>query len=102
MTLTEWEEHAIDQNLQSWCQGDVFLDAELEFIHLANSIYPHITASIRVAESQFALHCLSRSNSALAWPAASCSLVFLCDIDWNSQENAEKQRFKIWFSGKLG
>ena len=51
MPLTEEDERAIDEALQAWRQGDVSLDAGLEFLHLADLSRPHSTASTQVAEA---------------------------------------------------
>ena len=51
MPLTEEHERAIDEALQAWRQGDVSLDAGLEFLHLADLSRPHSTASTQVAEA---------------------------------------------------
>ena len=50
MPLTEEEERTIDQALRVWRQGDVSLDAGLEFVHLADLSRPHSPASAQVAE----------------------------------------------------
>ena len=49
--MTEEDEQAIDQALQAWRQGDVSLDAGLEFLHLADLTQPHSPASVQVAEA---------------------------------------------------
>lgn len=51
MPLTEEDEKAIDKALQAWRQGDVSLDAGLEFLHLADLSRPHSPASTQVAEA---------------------------------------------------
>ena len=51
MPLTEEDERAIDEALQAWRQGDVSLDAGLEFLHLADLTRPHSPASNQVAEA---------------------------------------------------
>lgn len=51
MALTEEDEQAIDQALQAWRQGDISLDAGLEFLHLADLSRPHGQASIQVTEA---------------------------------------------------
>ena len=51
MPLTEAEERTIDQALRVWRQGDVSLDAGLEFVHFANLSRPHSPASAQVAEA---------------------------------------------------
>lgn len=51
MSLSAEDEQAIDQALQAWRQGDVSLDAGLEFLHLADLSRPHSPASIHVAEA---------------------------------------------------
>ena len=51
MALTEEDEQAIDQALQAWSQGDVSLDAGLEFLHLADLSRPHSPASMQAAEA---------------------------------------------------
>ena len=40
-------EESIDDELPHWRQGDVSLDAGLEFLHLADLACPHSPASIR-------------------------------------------------------
>ena len=50
MPLSEEDEQTIDQALQAWRQGDVSLDAGLEFLHLADLSRPHSPASRQVAE----------------------------------------------------
>ena len=50
MPLSEEDEQAIDQALQAWRQGDVSLDAGLEFVHLADLTRPHSPASAQFAE----------------------------------------------------
>lgn len=51
MPLTEEDERAIDDALHAWRQGDVSLDAGLEFLHLADLSRPHSLASIQIAEA---------------------------------------------------
>ncbi len=51
MSLTEEDEQAIDQALQVWRQGDVSLDAGLEFLHFADLSRPHSPASVQVADA---------------------------------------------------
>ena len=51
MLLSEEDEHAIDQALQAWRQGDISLDAGLEFVHLADLSRPHSPASAQFAEA---------------------------------------------------
>ena len=51
MALSEEDEQAIDQALQAWRQGDVSLDAGLEFLHLADLSRPHSPASMQAAEA---------------------------------------------------
>ena len=51
MALSEEDEKAIDQALRAWRQGDVSLDAGLEFLHLADLSCPHGAASIEVAKT---------------------------------------------------
>ena len=51
MALSEEDERAIDQALQVWRQGDISLDADLEFVHAADLSRPHSPASIQVAET---------------------------------------------------
>ena len=41
--------HLIDEQIRQWSQGDVALDGDLEFIHLADLSRPHSPASIDVA-----------------------------------------------------
>ena len=50
MPLSEEDERTIDQALQVWRQGDVSLDAGLEFLHVADLSRPHSPASTQVAE----------------------------------------------------
>lgn len=49
MPLTNEDERAIDQALQSWRQGDVCLQDGLEFLHLADLSRPHSPVSTQVA-----------------------------------------------------
>ena len=49
MPLKDADEKAIDEALRAWRQGDVSLDAGLEFIHLADLTRPHSSASLQVA-----------------------------------------------------
>lgn len=51
MSLTKEDERAIDEALRSWRQGDVSLDAGLEFLHLADLSRPHSPASCQAAAS---------------------------------------------------
>ena len=51
MPLTEEEERTIDEALRVWRQGDVSLDADLEFVHFADLSRPHSPASAQVAEA---------------------------------------------------
>ncbi len=51
MALTGEDEQTIDQALQAWRQGDISLDAGLEFLHLADLSRPHSHASIQVTEA---------------------------------------------------
>jgi hypothetical protein len=51
MPLTEEDERAIDVALQAWRQGDVSLEAGLEFLHFADLSRPHSPASTQVAEA---------------------------------------------------
>ena len=49
MPLSEEDKQAIDRALQAWRQGDVSLDAALEFSHLADLSRPHSPASVQAA-----------------------------------------------------
>lgn len=51
MLLSEEDEQAIDQALRAWRQGDVSLDAALEFVHLADLSRPHSPVSVQAAEA---------------------------------------------------
>lgn len=51
MPLTDEDEKAIDEALRVWRQGDVCLDAGLEFLHLADVSRPHSPASLQVADA---------------------------------------------------
>lgn len=51
MPLAEENERAIDEALQAWRQGDVSLDAGLEFLHCADLTRPHSPASRQLAET---------------------------------------------------
>ncbi len=51
MPLSGEDEKAIDDALQAWRQGDVALDAGLEFVHLADLTRPHSRASQLLADS---------------------------------------------------
>ena len=50
MPLSGEDETAIDDAIQAWRQGDVVLDADLEFVHLADLTRPHSPASRSFAE----------------------------------------------------
>ena len=50
MPLAKEDERAIDEALRAWRQGDVSLDAGLEFLHFADLSRPHSAASRQVAE----------------------------------------------------
>ena len=50
MPLADEDERAIDEALRAWRQGDVSLDAGLEFLHLADLSRPHSPASRQAAE----------------------------------------------------
>ena len=50
MPFTGKDEKEIDEALQVWRQGDVSLDADLEFVHLADLSSPHSPPSIQIAE----------------------------------------------------
>ena len=50
MPLSEGDERTIDRALQAWRQGDVSLDAGLEFLHFADLSRPHSPASTQIAE----------------------------------------------------
>lgn len=49
MPLRDADEKAIDEALRAWRQGDVSLDAGLEFLHFADLTRPHSSASLQVA-----------------------------------------------------
>jgi len=51
MPLSEGDEQAIDHVLRAWRQGDVSLDAGLEFFHLADLSRPHSPASMLASEA---------------------------------------------------
>jgi hypothetical protein len=51
MPLADEDEKAIDDALQTWRQGDVSLDGDLEFLHIADLTRPHSAASSQVAEA---------------------------------------------------
>lgn len=51
MPLADDDERAINEALQRWRQGDVCLDAGLEFLHLADLSRPHSLASSQVADA---------------------------------------------------
>ena len=51
MHLREVDEKSIDEALRAWRQGDVSLDAGLEFLHLADPSRPHSGASMQVADA---------------------------------------------------
>ena len=51
MPLAEEDERTIDQALQAWRQGDISLDAGLEFVHFADLSRPHSPASAQVTEA---------------------------------------------------
>ena len=52
MTRPEVCTHLIDEQIRQWRQGDVALDAGLEFIHLADLSRPHSPASIEIATAK--------------------------------------------------
>ena len=49
MVLSAGDEQAINEALQLWRQGDLTLDAGLEFVHLADLSRPHSEASMQAA-----------------------------------------------------
>jgi len=49
MALSAGDEQAINEALQLWRQGDLTLDAGLEFVHLADLSRPHSEASMQAA-----------------------------------------------------
>ena len=51
MALSEEDEQAVDKALRGWRQGDVSLDVDLEFVHLADLSRPHSPASVQVARA---------------------------------------------------
>ena len=51
MPLADEDEKAIDEALRAWRQGDVCLDAGLEFLHLADMSRPHSPASLQIADA---------------------------------------------------
>lgn len=51
MAIADEDEQAINEALQTWRQGDVSLDAGLEFLHLADLSRPHSPASGQVAKA---------------------------------------------------
>lgn len=51
MRMTQEDQRTIDLALQAWRQGDVSLDAGLEFIHFADLSRPHSPASNQLAEA---------------------------------------------------
>ena len=51
MPLADEDEKAIDEALRAWRQGDVCLDAGLEFLHLADLSRPHSPASLQLADA---------------------------------------------------
>ena len=51
MPLSDEDEQTIDEALRAWRQGDVSLDAGLEFVHFADLSRPHSAASAQVAEA---------------------------------------------------
>ena len=51
MPLTREDERAVDEALSAWRQGDVSLNAGLEFLHLADLSRPHSPASMQMAVS---------------------------------------------------
>lgn len=54
MGLTAADEEAIDESMTVWRQGDVTLDAGLEFCHLADLSLPHSPASMQTAKQHAA------------------------------------------------
>ena len=51
MPLRDADEKAVDEALRAWRQGDVSLDAGLEFLHLADLTRPHSPASLQVSDA---------------------------------------------------
>lgn len=51
MTGRRAAEDAIDDELRHWRQGDVSLDAGLEFVHIADLARPHSPASVEAVEA---------------------------------------------------
>ena len=51
MSRTEEDERVIDRTVRSWRQGDVSLDAGLEFLHITDLSRPHSPACVQVAEA---------------------------------------------------
>lgn len=51
MPLADEDEKTIDEALRAWRQGDVCLDAGLEFLHFADLTRPHSPASLQVADA---------------------------------------------------
>ena len=77
MSLTEEDEHMIDQALKVWRQGDVTMDEGLEFFHVADHSRPHSCASIQVADA------LAKDGEAMSVADKVPGLVMLsqtCDI----------------------
>ncbi len=51
MSLSERDEKAINQTLQSWCQGDIYLGDSIKFFHLVDLSRPLSDNSIHIAKS---------------------------------------------------
>ena len=51
MPLRDVDDEAIDEALQTWRQGDISLDAGLEFLHLADLTRPQSPASLQVVDA---------------------------------------------------
>ena len=51
MPLADEDEKAVDEALRVWRQGDVCLDAGLEFLHFADLSRPHSPTSLQVADA---------------------------------------------------
>jgi len=51
VALAEEDEKAVDEALRAWRQGDVCMDAGLEFLHFADLSRPHSPTSLQVADA---------------------------------------------------
>ena len=82
MPLAAGDERAIDEALQVWRQGDVCLDAGLEFLHLADLARPHSPVSEQAADGLTAAEETIEAGPTPVWDGVS-GMVMLsqtCDV----------------------